>query len=247
MDYYLEDIARLEGQPKRAIADYVEQSGILVPRRFGSLKEARASGLPIIARSEHPQDYAGASGILKSPWLDSDNDKSYMNLQSEEELKEKALVNSWKYELFCRFSGYDKDKFKQEVSFSFWELFKGRGRYSRAVIADSAIPGRHHIISYGSSKDFGRTVSYIIAEQNTILTEYGRSDVELHAGLPALLETYERVRHLERFDPNHCPIMEFVTVGTKIISCNTTGQGILSLHHLFLTGSLLMERKRCLL
>lgn len=56
VDYYLEDRARLEGQPKRAIADYVEQNGIMVPRRFGSLQEARASGKEVLLRSEHQQD-----------------------------------------------------------------------------------------------------------------------------------------------------------------------------------------------
>jgi len=63
-DYYLEDRSRLQGQPKRTIADYVEQQGILVPRRFDSLEEAQASGLPILARSEHSQDYDGVSGLL---------------------------------------------------------------------------------------------------------------------------------------------------------------------------------------
>ena len=43
MDYYLEDKSRLNGQPKRTIADYVEQKGILVPRRFDTLAEARKS------------------------------------------------------------------------------------------------------------------------------------------------------------------------------------------------------------
>ncbi|HII15706.1 MAG TPA: hypothetical protein HA362_05325 [Nanoarchaeota archaeon] len=219
MDYYLEDIARLEGQPKRAIADYVEQNGILVPRRFGSLKEARESGLPIIARSEHPQDYAGASGILKSPWLDNEICKDYKNLQSEEELKAKALAESNIDRDFCEFLGYDEEKFRQDVSFSFWELLHGCARYNRAVVADSAIEGRYHIISYGYNKDFSKTnwetVSYIIAEAGSILKEYGQSSEELKAGLPALLETYEKIRHLGRFDANHCPIMEFQTVDDR--------------------------------
>ena len=104
MDYYLEDIARLEGQPKRAIADYVEQNGILVPRRFASLQDARASGLPIIARSEHPQDYAGASGILKSLLLYKEE---YVDIQTEEKLKIKTLaeprlcVDISRISLFC--------------------------------------------------------------------------------------------------------------------------------------------------
>jgi hypothetical protein len=34
MDHYLENPERLKGQPKRTIADYVEQNGILVPCGF---------------------------------------------------------------------------------------------------------------------------------------------------------------------------------------------------------------------
>lgn len=50
-------------QPKKEIGDYVESQGILVPQRFANLQEALASGKPFIIRSEHPQDYAGVSGM----------------------------------------------------------------------------------------------------------------------------------------------------------------------------------------
>lgn len=65
-DYWLAHPEAFKGQPKRAIGDYVEQEGILVPRRFDSLKEARDSGLPVIARSEHIQEYDGVSGLFNS-------------------------------------------------------------------------------------------------------------------------------------------------------------------------------------
>ena len=38
---------------------------------------------------------------------------------------------------------------------------------------------------------------------------------ELQKGLPQLMETYETIRNLDRFDPNNCPIMEFVTFNGK--------------------------------
>lgn len=53
-------------QPKAEVADYVESQGVSVPRRFANLQEALDSGKPFIIRSEHPQDYAGASGIGRS-------------------------------------------------------------------------------------------------------------------------------------------------------------------------------------
>lgn len=213
MDYYLEDIARLEGQPKRAIADYVEQNGILVPRRFGSLQEARASGLPIIARSEHPQDYAGASGILESPLLFNE---PYGNIQSEEELKQKAMAEPERgksmHKQLCGFAGYNEQRFRQEVSFSFWEHMNG---FNRAVIADSAIEGLYHIFTSGTigTETFA---SYVLMEKDKILKEFSMpQNDESQQGLSTLVEAYEKIRHLGKFDANHCPIMEFQTVDNK--------------------------------
>jgi hypothetical protein len=205
MDYYMENPARLEGQPKRVNGDYAETNGILVPGRFGSLAEARKSGLPIIARSEHPQDYAGCSGLVESPKL---QDGKYANMQSEEELKATVLAEPSHGVLhqFCRLSGYDMDKFKQETSFSFWELIDG---IRRVVVADSSIPSRHHVITY---KQHAECSSYAIVENNNVVKEFvAPLDPELAGGLPSLLETYESVRHLGRFDPNHCPIVEALT------------------------------------
>lgn len=66
-DYFLLHPPR---QPKKEIADWVESKGILVPRRFSSLDHALNSKKPFIIRSEHPQDYNGASGILDSYLID---------------------------------------------------------------------------------------------------------------------------------------------------------------------------------
>ncbi len=68
-DYYLKNPNKLMGQPKRTIADYVESQGILVPRRFENLKEARKSHKAILLRSEHTQEYDGVSGLLDSMGL----------------------------------------------------------------------------------------------------------------------------------------------------------------------------------
>lgn len=62
-DFYL---ANPPSQPKAEIADYVEQNWILVPRRFKTLKEALASWKNFIIRSEHPEEYNWASGLLES-------------------------------------------------------------------------------------------------------------------------------------------------------------------------------------
>ncbi|MCX6769961.1 MAG: hypothetical protein NT051_04760 [Candidatus Micrarchaeota archaeon] len=63
-------------QPKREVGEYVRRNGILVPKIYDSFKEAKmltemrkvlmAPEKAILARSEHPQDYAGVSGMLES-------------------------------------------------------------------------------------------------------------------------------------------------------------------------------------
>ena len=79
MDHYTTHPEALKGQPKRTIADYVEQHGILVPRRFDSLSEARRSKKAILLRSEHEQEYDGCSGILESIKL-SDRSSVFINI-----------------------------------------------------------------------------------------------------------------------------------------------------------------------
>ncbi len=62
-------------QPKKEIADMLETHGILVPRRFENLAdalEAIRQGREIVVRSEHPQEYASAAGLLGSYVLSAD-------------------------------------------------------------------------------------------------------------------------------------------------------------------------------
>lgn len=204
-DYYLEDRARLNGQPKRTIGNYVEQNGILVPRRFDSLAEARAAGVPFLARSEHPQDYDGASGIV--PTL---KDRSLTDVFSPEELKRKALYDKKfgsHHDLYCRLLNADPEQFAGEVSFSLWQHVDG---YNRTVVADSAIPERYHVMTARTVKP--TAANYAFIEKGKVEIQYGTPLAhDLEEGLLALVEQYETIRTLPHFDPHHCPIMEFQT------------------------------------
>lgn len=86
---------------------------------------------------------------------------------------------------------------------------------NRTVIADSSIPNRYHVITAYDD----RSSNYTIVE-NGVISEYSNPQLrpltpELRAGLLKLVELYETIRNLDRFDPNHCPIMEFQTVDGK--------------------------------
>jgi len=213
MDYYIEKPEKLEGQPKRTIADYVEQNEILVPHRFDSLSEARKSGVSIICRSEHCQDYNGASGLLKSPDL-----SKFPDTNDEIELKEKILESfsiSHRIKRYCRLMGLDQANFIDEVSFSFWEKLSG---YNRTVVADTAVQGRYHIMTVGEKR--GTYTVYSVFENgdaNTLQAAWTRDGpiMETNKKLENLVKLYESIRHLDRFDPNNCPMMEFQTAGEK--------------------------------
>src|SRR5438270_3822706 len=71
-DWWLSEATALQA-PKQEIVDYVEAQGFKVPRRFDTLDEAldivRAGG-SIVVRSEHRDEYDGASGLLQSYRID---------------------------------------------------------------------------------------------------------------------------------------------------------------------------------
>ena len=217
MDYYLQNLDRLEGQPKRTIADYVEQNGILVPRRFDSLAEARRSHRGIFLRSEHQQEYDGVSGLLDSFNLSSSS-FSVQGSRSMEEVKQKYFAKGEKkngtelYKQYCKSLGLDENEFRRQTTFSIWEALNG---FNRTIIADSSIAGRHHVMTYYNKKD-SYLFNYAIVQDGEIEQEFIKPLPEdLKSGLRSLVETYERVRNLGRFNPSHCPIMEFQTHNGK--------------------------------
>jgi hypothetical protein len=210
-DYYVTNPEKLNGQPKRSIADYVESCGFLVPRRFIRLAEARRSGLPIICRSEHRDEYDGPSGLLLSPALNE-----FPATGDIDELKRLVLqrvIAEMHIEEYCALIGSDAKRFRDEISFSFWEMMGG---HNRTVVADSSIPNRHHVMTYLAKDHIELFNNYAVVEDGTVLQSFGSTlTEELVQDVPRLIQTYENIRHLPRFDPNHCPIMEFQTLGKK--------------------------------
>lgn len=204
VDYFLEDRTRLEGQPKMTIGNYVEQNGIRVPRRFSSFAEARKSGVEIICRSEHPQEYDGVSGLIESPIL-----QELGGIGTKDDLKRKVLdedkISNW-VRAYCDFVGLDQSVFREEITFSFWEKLAG---YNRTVVADSSIKGRYHITTWTEGN---KIVNGTIFENGEVVSQNTALPTELEEGIPELIGLYERIRHLGKFDSNHCPIMEFQTV-----------------------------------
>lgn len=234
-DYFLANPPR---QPKKEIGDYVESQGILVPRRFASLSKALESGKPFIARAEHLQDYAGVSNLFLSPEFDlyaleeskkpdpqgycvfgTDENKRFISDvltplrhmtqdQFEDVVKRFTIDHTTGVSMYCKFMGIPLEAFLGDTSYSYWELLGGR---NRTIVADSAIPGRYHIMTSATS-DGG--YGYTIVENGNIVKDSSwRLPPDLYTSIPSFIDTYEAVRRLPRFDRNHCPIMEVQTVG----------------------------------
>lgn len=174
MDRFLESRVL---QPKADVARYVEEKGILVPRRFGSVSEGLESRADLIARSEHPIEYAGPSGLFSSCVInqrtrerasepvDSKDDTHLHSFELERRALRKRLFEGGDDEQFYRdlrananraITAYashartDADETSANLTYSVWELVGGM---NHTVVADSAVPSRYHVFSFGG---FGR-------------------------------------------------------------------------------------------
>src|SRR3989339_879131 len=99
MDYYLQDISRLEGQPKRTIADYAEQNGIL-----GLLNSFSLSSLTFPVRGSRSLEE------VKQRYF------------TQGEMQPDA------YKEYCKQLGLSEDEFIKQASFSIWEKLGGLNR-----------------------------------------------------------------------------------------------------------------------
>lgn len=243
LDQFLENPPK---QPKKEIADYVEQNGILVPERFQGLKQALEyvkSGGEIIVRSEHPLEYNGASGLLTSydvsqeridkgrkycdehgqviDWEKMRKDGSMnaewdvenqifgqleTSLQSDFEQNLKKLSEKYSKH-YCDLLGLDFESFNGNVGYSYWKKVEG---FNRSIVADSAIPNRYHIFTTNTGKPFFH--NYLIVDNGNIVlnTPIEMTD-EMRGALSDVIGFYEKIRGMEKFDPTHCPIVEFQT------------------------------------
>lgn len=229
-------------QPKKEIADYVEQEWILVPRRFSGLKEALEyvnRWGKIMIRSEHAQEYDGASWLLKSIYVDKEeiekakkrsignwkcilDDMDYLlwaveSLSQEDletKIKELSNENITKY---CMYLWIDIQQFKQGITYSYWEKIDW---YNRSIIADTAIPWRYYIFTKSKLYSLSdKKYSDIEIVNNCSIVDNGEIilDTEQWVGdeikkrYQEVIAFYEKIRSLEKFNPNHCPIIEFQT------------------------------------
>ena len=213
-DYYLRNTP---DQPKLAIANYVRQNGVLVPENTLDLTEAldyikKKPDSDDICRSECEQDYYGSSGLLKSPYLKGfaslGRAGSYDDLRAailEEEKRNNKIT------LHCKLLGIDEEQFKNTISYSFWQEVPG---YNVKVIADSAVGGKYHIFFTWPQED-GMHECYATIKGTELHMTPSRIPQWVVSRFGELTQTYDKIRNLDNFDSNNCPIMEFQIADEK--------------------------------
>ena len=223
MDYFLTNPMM---QPKLTLGNYVTSQGFPVPQIFPSFSAALASGEPFIARSEHPQEHTGVSGLLNSFPITSETleaARSYGGDDPEGDVLQRALqkklcggsdrelelnlanIRAKQIDLFCRYQGTSKEVFLRDVSFSYWKLLGG---YNQTMVADNAISGRYHVFTVSAEDSNNKNYS-IIDNSNVVVSIGAGIDTETFLKSAAtFVQYYESVRRLGEFDPLHCPIIE---------------------------------------
>lgn len=193
-DYYL---AHPSQRPKTDIADYVESQGFLVPRRYKNIDEALASGKDFIMRSEHPQDYDGVSWLFESMVFYA----SMRNVTQEElQYEQSQILALEKVKEYCKHTWKNYEEFISQASFEYWEYIEWE---NLTLVRDEAVEWRYHIFINDKSwsdyicYDSGSTIQWNIPENIWVWN------------IKRLIEQYEKISRLPRFDILQCPNIEF--------------------------------------
>jgi len=127
-------------QPKLETGNYIESQWILVPKRYSSQTQAIESNKKYIIRSEHPQDYEGISGLLKSfviePWESFDEKQYIQNLREWEN----TMLNE-----YLEHHGIGIKEFLSELSFSYWKYIEGR---NLIMVQDEVSDDKFHFFAW---------------------------------------------------------------------------------------------------
>lgn len=205
-------------QPKLTVGEYVESSGLLVPARYATIREGLDSSTGAIIRSEHPLEYAGPSDMLTSFELRPNDQGEIAGTLSGEDIFNYSLgtgMSASDHKRVAESYGYSWEEYYVKIGFSTWSIVNG---INRAMFADPSIPGRYYVSSIGVRADIpdqrGRATAFHVLDAGEQTTSYYSNgfDEELPAAYgdaQELIDFYETVRSLGRFDPKHCPIIEF--------------------------------------
>ncbi|PIY72407.1 hypothetical protein COY87_01120, partial [Candidatus Roizmanbacteria bacterium CG_4_10_14_0_8_um_filter_33_9] len=209
-------------QPKSEICRQVSaltNGEIKIPSIVQDVDEVRAvllGGETLLARSEHPDEYEGASGIFHTFSIAASNVDGRDFPGWEKKMKQfpdqitSFLVdlhkaNHQRYVYYARLQGLDPESYLKGLSFSYWRPVQG---VNLAINADSSIEGRYHISAIINEENWIQLMTEEKEKNVHALSQQGKTTFSQDE-LKELLRQYNLIRKLPIFDPKQCPIMEF--------------------------------------
>lgn len=230
-DYFELHPEELKEGAKLVIARLVQNKllYIKVPQIFSSVEEAIKSSKPIVIRSDHPEEYSGLAGVLRTLFTERAGDGLEICLQENgyfkkhlikctndlENLALSALNEIGTLPNYLELTGRSYSEFLQNFKFTFWEKILG---LNGAMWADPVIKGRYHFMQ---NYEKGETI-FIGYRCLDTLTNNPKADFikkiedEIPGGIKTiynLIEAYESIRNLKGFNSNHCYDMEYQVDG----------------------------------
>lgn len=111
---------------------------------------------------------------------------------------------------YAQLANLNRQMFIDHLSFSYRELLWW---YNRGIVADNGVSGRYHLFTVLKDPKhylYNRT----IAEEtgNILYSGPGALTPRLKSQIKNDIQYYETIKNLDRFDPKHCPIIEFQTI-----------------------------------
>lgn len=153
-------------QRKDQDAFLATQHGIKSPRIFSTFEEAKRfvldEGGSIIARTEHPTEADGLSGLNYSHVItpevvaeDAEKGGLFTNFRNFNAGQFDDAVKKWHKNFqhtrhYCRLFKIDPDEYVAKLQYSFWEYVSGFNLY---MFADPVVDGRFHVFSEWPSDD----------------------------------------------------------------------------------------------
>ncbi len=190
-------------RPKFQDAEEVERLGLMkVPKRYTyeEAKAAIAAGKEVIARSEHPGEAEGLSGINPSYVFSPENP---LSADSEElDFLTWMFTNEQlmgRVDNFCKENSLDARAYKNNLTWSFWEFIPG---INMSVVEDTAVKGRYNVLAEGlfERKDTGKsayTQNVFTVEGDAILSvayDFAHIPQELTEKVSEITSSYERLK-----------------------------------------------------
>ncbi len=205
-------------QRKDKDAVLAAQHGIKVPRIFPTFKEAKQfvldDGGSIIARTEHPTEADGLSGLNYSHVITPEmatetGDKLFSDFHIFDARLFDAVVKKWhkRFEhttAYCHLFNVDPDEYVAKLQHSFWEYVQGFNLY---VFADPVVKGRFHVFSQWPKDDeeHGGWAVYDLFEGHEPISP-GKTSPFITTNFAQITDLYEKVQ--EVFGNEVCWVVE---------------------------------------